>query len=73
MQRVYIFLLLCSCSTPSPTFDADITDKDGKKVAHVVGHVQDNKSWLERYAGPVGALITGILYAMTPAAYTTTP
>lgn len=61
-----LFLLFgcVGCAGGPPTFTADIRNPDGKVVMKVAGTVDDNKPWLERYAGPAGALVSGIGYAL---------
>ena len=70
MNRLPTFacmFFLPACAGGPPTFKADITNADGKLTHHVSGSVDDNKPWLERYAGPVGILLSGIGYIFMPA------
>lgn len=59
---IAMLCLLAGCAGGPPTFEADLTSADGKKVLHIRGKVDDRRPWLERYGGPAGALISGVGY-----------
>ena len=59
---IAVLYLLASCAGGPPTFSADVTSADGKRVMHIAGQVDDKRPWLERYGGPAGALLSGIGY-----------
>lgn len=65
---LYLLFGCTGCAGGPPTFTAAITNPDGKKIAHVQGAVDDNKPWLERYAGPLGAFLSGVGWIFLPAA-----
>ena len=52
--------LLASCSHTQPEIHATITRPDGKVIATVNGTYKDNKSFAEKYLGPLGTLLSGI-------------
>ncbi len=66
---IAVLFLLFGCVGGPPTFKADVVrPSDGKVVMRVNGTVQDNKPWLERYAGPLGAFLSGVGWIFLPAA-----
>ena len=73
LALIALLYLLAGCAGGPPTFKATMTDASGKTVMHIQGAVQDNRPWLERYAGPAGALISGIGWIFFPASAASTP
>lgn len=65
---ILCFLLCASCSTPPPELHATITRPDGKVIATVNGTIKDNKSFAEKYLGPIGSLLSGIGSILIPGA-----
>ena len=71
---IAVLFLLFGCAGGPPTFKADVVRAtDGKVVMKVNGSVDDNKPWLERYAGPLGAFLSGVGWIFMPAAPVATP